>query len=184
MIDVKNITDGPKVLNTQPPVVLLGGEEREDLIITAAELRAAQATGYFEFDGEPDDGERSGAGGAIGDAIAVARREFAEQSDVRFRELQDAHAEQLKAETERADAAEKQVGELQARITELEKEAADRGLDPELVKAAVEGLDPKNDEHWTQAGLPEVAAVKAALGADVTRAQIAAAAPEAKRPTE
>ena len=56
--------------------------------------------------------------------------------------------------------------------------------DAELIKAAIEGLDPKNDKHWTKAGLPEVDAVKAALGADVTRAQIDAAAPEAKRPTE
>ena len=54
--------------------------------------------------------------------------------------------------------------------------------DADLIKAAVEGLDPKNDKHWTQAGLPEVAAVKEALGADVTRAQIEAAAPDAKRP--
>lgn len=54
--------------------------------------------------------------------------------------------------------------------------------DPELIKAAVDGLDPANDDHWTSAGLPAVDAVKEALGADVTRAQIEAAAPEAKRP--
>lgn len=52
----------------------------------------------------------------------------------------------------------------------------------EDIKAAIALLDNSNDDHWTKAGLPEVEAVKEALGADVTRKQIEEAAPEAKRP--
>lgn len=83
----------------------------------------------------------------------------------------------------------KQVAEQAKEIEALKAENADLKKAPEepdadLIKAAVEGLDPKNDEHWTKAGLPEVKAVEAALGAQVTRAQIEAAVPEAKRPTE
>jgi hypothetical protein len=37
----------------------------------------------------------------------------------------------------------------------------------------LKGLDPKNDEHWTADGLPRLAAV----GPDVTRAQVVAVAP-------
>lgn len=80
------------------------------------------------------------------------------------------------------DAITRERDDLKTEVAELRKEAAASGPDPELIKAAVDGLNPKNDDHWTQAGLPEVAAVKAALGADVTRAQIEAAAPDAKRP--
>lgn len=53
--------------------------------------------------------------------------------------------------------------------------------DAELIKVAVDGLDHANDEHWTKGGLPSVEAVIAALGADVTRAEIEAAAPAAVR---
>lgn len=78
-----------------------------------------------------------------------------------------------------------EVTALRARVADLEAQLAkSEAPDVDLIKAAVEGLDPKNNEHWTAAGLPEVKAVKVALGADVTRAQIEAAAPDAKRPTE
>ncbi len=52
----------------------------------------------------------------------------------------------------------------------------------ELIRAAVEGLDAANDKHWTDAGLPGVDAVSEAMGERVTRDQIKAAAPDAKRP--
>ena len=59
---------------------------------------------------------------------------------------------------------------------------ADDKPDADLIRAAVEGLDGKDDAHWTAAGLPDVSAVSDAMGAKVTRAQIEAAAPDAKRP--
>jgi len=52
------------------------------------------------------------------------------------------------------------------------------------ILSAVGLLDHANDEHWTEAGLPSVEAMKEALGGDVTRAQIEAAAPDAKRKTD
>lgn len=51
----------------------------------------------------------------------------------------------------------------------------------ELIRTAIEGLDAKDDAHWTDAGLPAVDAVSEALGETVTRAEIKAAAPDAKR---
>lgn len=182
MIDIKNLTDGPKIVNGKPPFVLQPGEDREDVAISAAELRAAEATGYFEIHGDADDGAPIDGGDAVNAAVEAARREIVEQAEAKFRDLEASHADQLKAANDRADAADDQVVELRAKIDDLEKDAAARGPDPELIKAAIEGLDPKNDEHWTKAGLPEVKAVEAALGADVTRAQIEAAAPDAKRP--
>lgn len=62
------------------------------------------------------------------------------------------------------------------------KDGASDAPSADDIKAAIALLDKDNDEHWTQAGLPEVAAVKEALGADVTRKQIEEAAPDAKRP--
>lgn len=48
----------------------------------------------------------------------------------------------------------------------------------EYVKAAVEKLDPSNDEHWTGTGLPRLSAVEDALGrAGVTRSAVEAAMP-------
>lgn len=115
--------------------------------------------------GNADDDER----------ISAAREEVRAEAQKFIEGLREQHLVDLKALTERAESAEK-------RVAELEAEAAARGPDPDLIRAAIDGLDPKNDEHWTKAGLPEVAAVKEALGADVNRAQIEAAVPDAKRP--
>jgi hypothetical protein len=52
----------------------------------------------------------------------------------------------------------------------------------EDIASAIGLLDPANDDHWTKAGLPEVAAVAELAGKPVTRAAITAAAPDAKRP--
>jgi hypothetical protein len=49
------------------------------------------------------------------------------------------------------------------------------------ILSAVNLLDHANDEHWTKGGEPSVEAVGEALGGAVTRAQIKAAAPDAKR---
>lgn len=44
--------------------------------------------------------------------------------------------------------------------------------DKEAISGAVNALDPGNDDHWTNSGLPAVEALKDLLGEDVTRAQI------------
>ncbi len=52
---------------------------------------------------------------------------------------------------------------------------AGAGADParaERVRAAVAGLEPGREEHWTKSGKPEVAALRAATGmADVSAAE-------------
>lgn len=45
------------------------------------------------------------------------------------------------------------------------------------IRKAIENLDPSNDEHWTNAGLPAVNAVSDAVGETVSRQQIAEAYP-------
>lgn len=47
---VTNITNGPKVLNSIPPGVLVAGDSTDDPVeMTAAEYEAAKATGWFKF---------------------------------------------------------------------------------------------------------------------------------------
>lgn len=59
--------------------------------------------------------------------------------------------------------------------------------DPEAVpledriRAAVGSLDMVIDDHWTKSGLPALAAVAGLLGRRVTRAEVNAAVPGAKR---
>ena len=112
-----NVSGGPKVFNSAPPVILGHGQSTDgEVVISEAELASMKATGYFKFAGEipePKDGDKP---------------------------------------------------------------------DAELLRAAVEGLDATNDDHWTAAGLPDVSAVSEAMGVKVTRAQIEAAAPDVKRP--
>lgn len=47
---VRNITNGPKVLNAIPPGVLAAGDSTDEPVsLTEAEYEAAKATGWFEF---------------------------------------------------------------------------------------------------------------------------------------
>ena len=52
------------------------------------------------------------------------------------------------------------------------------------IASAIAMLDPGNDDHWTNAGLPAVDAVSELVGETVTRAQIKAVAPDAERPEQ
>lgn len=52
--------------------------------------------------------------------------------------------------------------------------------DPKLLKA-VDSLDPENDDHWTQAGLPKLTAVEEAYGEAVTRQMVKNVAPDLDR---
>lgn len=49
------------------------------------------------------------------------------------------------------------------------------------IRTALAKLDPKNDEHWTDAGLPSVAAVRELTGQEVARADITELAPKLTR---
>ena len=91
-----------------------------------------------------------------------------------------AHADQLDAAN---TALTEQVASLEAQVSDLndQLDAANARLKPYLVKDAVAGLDHGNDTHWTKSGLPATDAVAALVGSDVSRADIEAAAPDAKR---
>lgn len=54
--------------------------------------------------------------------------------------------------------------------------------DPMSLAAALAALDPENDEHWTTAGKPAMAAVEALMGdVSITRAQVEDAYPDFSR---
>ncbi len=53
----------------------------------------------------------------------------------------------------------------------------------DVIRTALTALDPTKDEDWTANGLPKVEMVSVLVGSDVTRAQIAAAAPGFSRAT-
>lgn len=48
----------------------------------------------------------------------------------------------------------------------------DGPFEPLTLAAAVASLDDANDDHWTQAGLPDISTLKTLTGADVTRAMV------------
>lgn len=51
------------------------------------------------------------------------------------------------------------------------------------VSAALAGLDPTNDEHWTAAGLPAMGEIEARIGTkEITRAEVSEMFPDFKRP--
>lgn len=49
---VKNLQKGPRGINTENGQVLLDPGQEMDLEVSAAELKVAKATGWFEFDGK------------------------------------------------------------------------------------------------------------------------------------
>lgn len=51
MTKIKNITEGPKVINASPAYVMQAGEEHDDFVISDEELASARKTGWFEIDG-------------------------------------------------------------------------------------------------------------------------------------
>jgi hypothetical protein len=76
-----------------------------------------------------------------------------------------------------------QVDALTAQVTDLQGQldAANTELAPHRIREAVSVLDHKTDAHWTKAGLPATEAVSSLVGSDVSRADIDAAASDAKR---
>ena len=49
-VTVTNLTDGPKVLNSTPVMVLQSGETAEGVEISDAESESAQLSEWFKFD--------------------------------------------------------------------------------------------------------------------------------------
>lgn len=123
----------------------------------------------------PDLG-KPGAAAADGAATDTAAEHAAE-----IDRLKDEHTAELNVASDRAVAAEGQLAEARAEIDRLKEEAA--FATPVEIKMAVALLDKDEASHWTKEGKPSVDAVKALVGKDVSREQIAAVAPDAKRPT-
>lgn len=60
----------------------------------------------------------------------------------------------------------------------LDKNAPDEQPSPEQIAAAVRGLNPETDAHWTDAGLPAMAEVEKLVGSkSIKRADVAHAVP-------
>lgn len=63
-VSATNVTDGPKVLNSTPAVIIPRGGSTEGLVeITAGELKSMRATGYFDITGGPLDHDGDGKPG-------------------------------------------------------------------------------------------------------------------------
>ena len=52
---------------------------------------------------------------------------------------------------------------------------------PTDLLAAINLLDPTNDDHWTQSGAPAIAAIEEIYGNDTTRAEVNEVAPDYDR---
>ena len=67
---------------------------------------------------------------------------------------------------------------LRSEVVQLEQESEPENDDPPGIEllAAIKSLDPGNDDHWTESGLPAVAAVEVLFG-NTTRSEIKLAAP-------
>lgn len=124
-----------------------------------------------------------------GDTVWIAPGETAEVDMANVvKPLPDLGTQPAASDDDRVSALEARVAELEGENADLRAQLAAAGSsdggkdDADLIRAAVEGLDGGNDDHWTAAGLPDVAAVSEAMGVKVSRAQIEAAAPDAKRP--
>lgn len=80
------------------------------------------------------------------------------------------------------------LGSWMQRVSDPPPQKADPSTvkpDAAAVLAAVQGLDPDRDDHWTKDGLPAMEAVEAALGVRasvLTRDDVDAAAPDFRRP--
>jgi hypothetical protein len=56
-VSVTNVSDGPRLFNSNPPVIIpRGGASDGQLEISAAELKSMRATGYFDINGGSGEG--------------------------------------------------------------------------------------------------------------------------------
>jgi hypothetical protein len=51
-VDVKNLTDGPKIFNGMPPRTILAGQSAQDIDVSASELESMKSSGWFEISGD------------------------------------------------------------------------------------------------------------------------------------
>lgn len=110
--------------------------------------------------------------------IAIDERVIPDAEEMRLGLLEAIQAK--RDGTVNADAA---VSEILGEIGERPDNAhPGEAIGPSDIASAISLLDPKDDAHWTEAGLPAVDAVKAIVGRNVTRSEINDAAPDFMRP--
>lgn len=160
MPTIKNKSEAQRGIYDQSGelIWLNAGETREDINLDGAGLIEARGSGFFAFD------EDALQADAL-DELAVARARISEL-EVEVTDLRD----QLAAFDHDGDG--KAGGSKPGPAT------------AEEIVSAVNLLDGKNDDHWTSAGLPAVDAIAELTGKTVTRAGIAEAAPDSKRPAD
>jgi len=178
---ITNTSAGPRGFYHGDDLVMLERGETWEGDLNEADEKAADATGYFGFGNAA---AKKAAQPESDDPIEAARREVGEKAQAYIDELKVQHADEMAIANERADAAETALAQAQEEIATLKAAADKTPPSADDIRNAVGLLDAKNDDHWTAAGLPKVEAVEAILGSDLKRADIEAAAPDAKRPTE
>ena len=70
---VRNVTNGPKVLNSIPPGLLAAGDSTDEPVkLTEAEYEIAKGTGWFKFGADPLDHDENGKKGGSKPAEPVS----------------------------------------------------------------------------------------------------------------
>lgn len=109
---VKNISQGPRGLNTLDGAIMLDpGEERSHVRMSAAEADIAKGTGWFDLSGHAEPGQTAendlGAdAGEVEKAVAKARQEERDTAKRQAEDIARTHEAQLAEEKRKTAAAE------------------------------------------------------------------------------
>lgn len=111
-----NISGGPRGLNTLNGTILIEPKETSaDVKVSEAEAKIAEASGWFEIEGEPEpDAPQGDAVEDLNEAFERARQEVRDQANAAIKTIQNNHAEALAAEKKRADEAEAALTQARA----------------------------------------------------------------------
>lgn len=84
-VDVKNVSNGPRMFNGIPPVAIPAGQSFQDIEVSAAELKSMRRFGEFEITGGPAAGPSDDLPALSGknkaELLQIAKDEGAEVED-------------------------------------------------------------------------------------------------------
>lgn len=135
-VDVKNITNGPKIFNGIPPQAIPAGQSLQDIEVSAGELESMRGSKWFEISGDASPELPALTGKNKAELLAIAKAEGAAVAD-------DATNAQI------SDAIEghRLIVEAYEADDLANKPLADQDKDQLLVVAAFEGADvPEGDD--------------------------------------